>query len=128
MYSLEKQKKRSDPTKKSAQKVTDIVNETFGTNLSSRTVTHYCQKGMAGQSPIGKGPEGNVPDEVLKQLVQAFESYVRINQNNGDGQAILRKSLLQKVYHVVEDLYPNRSEPSTKLLDRVLNRCNIDLT
>ena len=127
-YANEKKKPKSDPTKKSAPKVTEIVNNEFNTTLAHRTISEYVQNDMAGMSPIGKGARGKIPSDVMTHLVGAFESYVRINQNNGNGPAIFRKNLVSRVSNVVCDLYPDRICPSHKLLERVLKRCKIELT
>ena len=51
--------------KKGSEAINTIVNEQFGTTLNTRTVWRYTNKGFAGDSPIKKGPKGNIPDKIF---------------------------------------------------------------
>ena len=86
---------------KGSEAITTIVNEQFGTTLNAWTVRRYVNKEFAGDSPIKKGPEGNIPDKIFNVLTKALESYVRINQVNGNGDTIMRKNLAMNVNNVV---------------------------
>jgi len=90
---------------KGARRITRKVNRCHGTNLNYRTITRYVSSGMIGVSPKKRGPEGSVPNKILKLLVSATESYIRINQGNGKGTAIERKQLVQTVNSVAAPLF-----------------------
>ena len=93
MFESEKKKRKGDSTKKSASTVAEIVNEKYGTSISSRTIYRYCQNGMAGESPL--------------HLVGTLESYIRINQGNGNGHALLKKTLIARVNNVFFQIIPS---------------------
>ncbi len=55
----------------------------LNTTISKRTVQHYEQYDKAGKSPR-KGPDGGIPNNIFKILLQAYKSYVRIKQINAE--------------------------------------------
>ena len=87
--------------RKGSEAITTIFNEQFGKTLNARTVRRYVNKGFAGDYPTKKFPEGNIPDKIFNVLTKALESYVRINQGNGNGDTIKRKNLSMNVNNVV---------------------------
>ena len=69
----------------SAAEVVTIVNREYGTNINHRTVQRYVQKGKAGLPPVNSGPPpGRLADSTFNVILTAFESYVQINQPNGE--------------------------------------------
>ena len=67
-----KKKDNEASPKKGSEAITTIVNEQFGTTLDARTVRRYVNKGFSGNSPIKKGPEGNIPDKIFNVLTKAL--------------------------------------------------------
>ena len=100
------------------------VNGCHGTKLNYRTVTRYVSAGMIGVSPKRRGPEGNMPEKSLKILVRATESYIRINQGNGNGTVIKRKSLVCIVNSIVDPFF-EESIHHNKLLACILLNTNL---
>ena len=100
MLQREQKKDNGASKKKGSEAITKIVNEQFGTTLNALTVRRYFNKGFAGDSPIKKVPEGNIPDNIFNLLTKALESYVRINQGNGNGDIIMRKNIAMNVNNV----------------------------
>jgi len=74
-----------------------------------------------------KGPEGSVPNKILNILVNATESYIRINQGNGKGAAIERKQLVQTVNNVAAPLF-DVPMYSNRLLQRILDNTDVMLS
>ena len=101
MQQRDQKKDNGSSPKKGSEAITTIVNEQFGTTINARTVRQYVNKGFSGDSPIKKGPEGNIPDKIFNVLNKALESYVQINQVNGNGDTIMRKNLAMNVNNVV---------------------------
>ena len=64
-------------------------------HLVTRTIQQSVRDGRINISPYRKGPDGGVHAEVYKVLCEAFNSFVRINQVNG--QAVTRNILIPKV-------------------------------
>ena len=109
-----------------ARKICVQVNRKHQTNISSRTITRYTNRGLIGISPLKRGPEGDVSDRIMKVLVRAFESYVQINQGNGNGAVILEwKHLCKRLNLVASPLF---FEPkySDRLYIRILEQTTIE--
>jgi hypothetical protein len=73
------------------------------------------------------GPRGAIPDVHYKNLCLAFESFLAINQDNGDVRVRAQKKLGKILQHVV---YGEASEGETQahhLLARVMRANNIEL-
>ena len=87
--------------KMSAREVCQRVNEEYGTSLTPRTISRYVKEGMAGTSPQKKGPERKLLQETYLCVCNAFESYARISQINGDEIDATRKKLAERVNSVV---------------------------
>ena len=89
----------SDPSPpvKGARVITKLVNNRHGTKVNYRTISRYVRSGKIGVSPMSTGLEGSVPNKILKFLISATESYIQINQGNGNGAAIERKKLIRTV-------------------------------
>ena len=114
MYAAEKSKDDG----MSAQKVCDLVNHQFGTNLDKRHIQHLVKRGMINETPPKPGPNGGIDHENLKILLGAFESYVQIKQVNGESTRLSRVKLAQVVNQTM--VLPGDLPRST---DRILNRC-----
>jgi len=112
---------------KGARVIAKQVNDCHGTKLNYRTVTRYVSAGMIGVSPKRRGPEGNVPEKILKLLASATESYIRINQGNGNGDVIKRKSLARTVNSVADPFF-EESTRRDKLLVRILDNTDLNLS
>ena len=69
MYAKEKRQKGGMNT----QKVVDIVNEDFNTDLLVRSIHRYAKMDMTGESPLKSGPEGRIPEFSMKILACALD-------------------------------------------------------
>jgi hypothetical protein len=87
----------------------------------------YVQKGLVGISPLRKGPCRNIPPMQYKNLCRAVETYICINQINGNGRKNTPSSiglLLQKV--IYGDAAGSR-EQGRDLFVRILDDISINL-
>ena len=94
------QESLKDPEGKgrSAAKIVKAANTEYGTQLNHQTVLRYVHEGRSGEAPARKGPRpGNIPPEAMDLVVSAFETYVQINQANGDAYAVDRWCLIQRL-------------------------------
>ena len=127
MFDRERKKRKGiDSPQKGVRAVADIVNQRYGTSINYRTIARYCKNGLVGVSPLSIGERGTIPELVLSHLVTALESYIGINQANGHGLALRRKTLVHRVNNTVATLSSERT--SDKLFIRLLKRGNIDLS
>jgi hypothetical protein len=76
---------------------------------------------------LATGAAGKLPVDILNHLVGALESYIRINQGNGNGHALLKKNLVARVNNIVSNLHAYELG-SDKLLCRLLKRTNVDIS
>ncbi len=84
LYKLEL-KKNSPGKKKGAQVFCTMMEEKYKTKVSARTVQYYVNtKNQAGDSPMKRGPDGDISRDDFKILVTAYDSYVRIKQINAE--------------------------------------------
>ncbi len=83
--------------RKSAQECCNEIGVKYNTSISKRTVQQYVQHGMAGNSPKKKGPDGGIAPDFFKVLVQAYESFVRIKQINGESAGNTRIQLMKRM-------------------------------
>jgi len=117
-YAQEKQKKGG----LSAKGLTELIKNEFKVELCTRSVQKYVKNGCIGVSPQRRGPKGKIDELHYKNLCLAFESFVVINQNNGDARIRTYKKLgklLQKV--VYGDSACHVGQQAHHLLQRVLN-------
>ena len=79
MYDRERQKEDG----MSARAVVECIENDTGVKLSIRTIQKKVHAGDVGTSPLRRGPKGNIPDHLYRNLCIAYESFVVINQING---------------------------------------------
>jgi len=68
----------------SARTVADLIRNDCGIDLCPRTIQKKVKEGEIGCSPLRRGPKGNISELHYKNLCTAFESFVTINQLNGN--------------------------------------------
>ena len=78
----------------SASRVSELVQEEFGTTIEVRTIQREVKQGRVGVSPKKMGPSSQFPNLVFNHLANAFESYIIINQLNGQGGDVSYKKLI----------------------------------
>ncbi len=81
-----------------------------GISLCPRTIQKKVKEGKIGCSPQRRGPKGNIPELHYNNLCAAFESFVTINQTNGNMRTCSGKKygplILQVVYvHLTSMVY-----------------------
>ncbi len=81
LYVAERQK---DNKHRGAAKIAETVNITQTPVFLGHTVMPCVANGMVGQSPLKMGPDGGIQNDVFKLLLTAFETFVEINQINGE--------------------------------------------
>ncbi len=62
----------------------DLIRVDTGVELCVRTVQKKVKEGEIGCSPLRGGPKGNIPERHYNNLLMAFESFVCINQIDGN--------------------------------------------
>jgi hypothetical protein len=90
-----------------------VVNTEWQVNICEHHLWMYMQKGLVGILPLRKGPRGNIPPMQHKNLCRAVETYICINQINGNGRKNTPSSiglLLQKVIYGDPPGTENRAE------------------
>ena len=75
----------------SARMVTEIVRNEFKVNLCPRTIQKKVKDGAVGVSPLRRGPKGFIPEHHFNNLCIAFETFLRINQMNGNTRVLATK-------------------------------------
>jgi hypothetical protein len=101
---------------KSAREVCEMARREFSVDLSARTIQDAVSKGRIGVLPLQRGPKGSIPDVHYKNLCLAFESFLAINQDNGDVRVRSRKKL-GKILQITQPRTKERQE----LLSRAKN-------
>ncbi len=76
--------KRKKDDGMSARAVVDLIRVHTGVELCVRTIQKKVKEGEIGCSPLRRGLKGNIPECHYNNLLMAFESFVRINQINGN--------------------------------------------
>ncbi len=89
MYNSELQK----PEGLSAKQVSQLVLGEFGVEIKARTIQREICEGRVGVSPKKMGPQGYFPPKTFDNLVNAFESYIKIMQLNGHGGTLSNNKL-----------------------------------
>jgi hypothetical protein len=114
----------------SARTVADLIRNDCGISLSPRTIQKKVKEGEIGCSPLRHGPKGNIPELHYKNLCAAFESFVTINQINGNMQMCSAKKYGPLVFKVVYGDCEGCCSGWSELLKRVqrdtvvnLNKC-----
>jgi hypothetical protein len=80
-YAMEKAKGKSGM---SARMVTEIVQNEFKVNQCPPTIQKKVKDGAVGLSPLRCGPKGFILEHHFNNLCIAFETFIRINQMNGN--------------------------------------------
>ena len=117
---------KTDKTRKrgkSARELKAIVEKEFGEGMapSERTIQEHVANGSVGKSPVRRGRPGNIEGSTFLMLCNAFETYVRIRQLNGNSEE--RKVLSTKIKLVMD----KERSISQHLLGRLLRECAIEL-
>jgi hypothetical protein len=123
-HDLEKQKKGG----LSGKCVTELIKNEFKVELCTRSVQKYMKNGCIGVSPQKRGLKGKIDKLYYKNLCLAFESFIVINQNNGDARIQTYKKLwkfMQKVVYGNSDSHAGQQ--AHHLIQRVLNDTAINL-
>jgi hypothetical protein len=89
MYNSELQK----PEGLSAKQVSQLVLGEFGVEIKARTIQREICEGRVDVSPKKMGPQGYFPPKTFDNLVNAFESYIKIMQLNGHGGTLSNNKL-----------------------------------
>jgi hypothetical protein len=71
-----------------ARIVADLISNDCGISLCPRTIQKKVKAGNIRYSPLRRGPKGNIPEPHYKNLCAAYESFVTINQINGNIQIL----------------------------------------
>jgi hypothetical protein len=84
------------------------------------------KEGEIGCSPLRRGPKGNIPELHYKNLCTAFESFVTINQLNGNMRVCSAKKYGPLIFKVVYGDHEGAN--ASKLLKRVQRdtACNLN--
>ena len=121
-YAAEKLK----PKGLSARKVVESVNEDYGTNIPVRTVQRYVKEGTVGISPQKKGPApGFLPKETFAILLDAFESFIQINQINANADDNVLAKLNTTIH---ETIGLHSASNSRSLLHQLLSKTKVNWT
>ena len=110
----------------SARKVADMIKNDCGIDLCPRTIQKKVKEGEIGCSPLRRGPKGNIPELHYRNLCTAFESFVTINQLNGNMRVCSVKKYGPLIFKVAYGGHEGASR--RKLLNRVLRdtACNFN--
>ena len=115
---------RKKPKGRSAQNVCDQIEREYGVKLSRHTLNRYFKDGNIGSSPLRNGFPGTIPEFVFKNLCTAIESYMKINQLNGQSVENSRKNLHNRVMKVMGK---EENIVSTSLLNRILQATAVEI-
>ncbi len=77
----------------SARIVAGLIQNDCEISLCPRTIQKKVKEDEIGCSPLRCGPKGNIPELHYKNLCAAYESFVTINQINGNMQIHSAKSI-----------------------------------
>ena len=97
---IEKNRPKTDRTKKGAREISLSINEKYNSNIHPRRVEKLVQEIIIDETPPKRGPTNGIPENVYKKFVWAFESYVHIKEVNGHDGEVTRKKLMSKVNNV----------------------------
>ena len=95
----------------SSMTVAELIRNYCGISLCPRTIRTIQKKvkeGKIGCLPLRRGPKGNIPELHYNNLCAAFESFVTINQTNGNMRTCSGKKygpLIFKVVYVQSHIY-----------------------
>ena len=91
----EQLEKGEDEKRLSASKVSELVYGEFGVLIHKRTIQPEVAAGRIGVSLLKPGEKGNFPALTFQHLANAFESFIKIKQLNGQGGDICNNKLIQ---------------------------------
>ena len=66
--------------KQTAAAIIRVINQRHNTSITAKTATRYVREGMIGQSPLKRGPVGDIPKAGYTALKGAFVSYLKLEQ------------------------------------------------
>ncbi len=125
IYEAEKKKPRGTEGKLSAVAVSELVAEQTGIEIGKRTIENAVADGRAGLSPPKQGrPSTLFSDEQFENMVNAFESFIKIQQINGMAGKVTSSKLKQLLKECTN---PVVGCDCSSLLLRLLNAASIDL-
>ena len=78
---------KKDPNRKSIERIVKEANQTYGSNINSRTAGRYVREGYIGQSPRKQGPIGDVPKRMYGVLKGAYATYLKLEQAESKKQS-----------------------------------------
>ena len=107
----------------SGKQVAAITRQKLGIKVSSRSITDNVKKGRVGTSPLKTGPKGNFDDDTIRNLNDAFETYVKIKQLNGQSGNVTRKKLQELL---VKCTTPKLACNCEWLLKRLIKESGVD--
>ena len=107
----------------SARDVCGQIERDYGVKLSPRTITRYVKNGNVGTSPKKNGNPGTIPEFVFQTLCTAMETFMKINQVNGQNVENTRQKLHKRVCRVMG----KENVVNCHLLNRVLKETAVDL-
>ena len=120
-------KEKSKKGGKLARQVSEMAKREFSVDISARTIQDAVYKDHIGVSPLQRGPRGAIPDVHYKNLCIAFESFLSINQDNGDVHVRARKKLRKILHQVVYGEVAEGKTQAHHLLARVVRDSNTEL-
>ena len=112
----------------SARIVADLIRNDCGISLSPRTLQKKVKAGKIRCSPLRCGPKGNIPELHYKNLCAAYESFVTINQINGNMQIHSAKKYRPLIFKAVYGDHEGCCADWSELLKRVIRdtACNLN--
>ncbi len=76
----------------SAKKVSDVIFEDTGIQMSESSILCDVRDGQAGESPKKMGQNGTIPPLIFSNLAGAFDDHICINQLNGKSGENVQKN------------------------------------
>jgi hypothetical protein len=97
----------------SGRTVAELIRNNCGISLCPRTIQKKVKEGKIRCLPLRRGPKGNIPELQYNNLSAAFESFVTINQINGNMRMCSGKKcgpLIFKYMVIVRDVVPTEGD------------------
>ena len=82
LFESERKKKRG----MSSEDVAGTIIAEYKSNVKGRTIRRYVKNGLVGCPPLKRGERGTIPSPIFRALVEAFETFIQIEQANGERQ------------------------------------------
>jgi len=86
---IDMQNRHPGTNKKSQIKIVERINNYFGTNVSSKTVSQMVREGRINVSPLKRGPAGHFPKTQWLSMCSAFVTFIKLEQANSKKQSSL---------------------------------------